>query len=531
MRYITKLTVSFSGLLIIALTSAGLAYWSARSAEHHLEQSRLAHRVHQEYLSLSNNIYQLFKKHSDALVSGNFDRQETISPLLDQIRSNITRLRGLIAREIVYGGERKIADLQLLSQVERQFEALLREFAALQSLEDARGSFATKTQEAQALNQKMNAEFRALISQAVEQEEGEVARTEAEMQAAMIRFEWAAIAAGLLAAITSIFGIALLRRALTLPVQRLLKGAEAVGHGDLGHRIPILGNTEFDRVAKSFNDMAEKVEARQGDLNASRDELEREVSARTEQLEKLLEALRRADANRRRLLADVSHELRTPLTIIRGEADVALRAKHQTEEQYRDVLTRTREAADHTSRIVDDLLFVARQEVGEVRIRREEVDLGELLQSAIEASQGLADPNAEISYASNVEQARLSVDPGRVRQVVMILLENARLYGGSQISVRLDDTPNGYAVSVSDNGTGLAEDDLAHVFERFFRGSNAALRYDGGAGLGLPVAKAIVETHGGQIALTSTPGEGVEARFTLPGRAYLAAVPQAAIRS
>ena len=122
-------------------------------------------------------------------------------------------------------------------------------------------------------------------------------------------------------------------------------------------------------------------------------------------------------------------------------------------------------------------------------------------------------------------------DPGRVRQVVMILLENARLYGGSQISVRLDDTPNGYAVSVSDNGTGLAEDDLAHVFERFFRGSNAALRYDGGAGLGLPVAKAIVETHGGQIALTSTPGEGVEARFTLPGRAYLAAVPQAAIGS
>ena len=225
----------------------------------------------------------------------------------------------------------------------------------------------------------------------------------------------------------------------------------------------------------------------------------------------------------------MSHELRTPLTIIKGEADVALRAKNQTEEQYRDVLQRTREAADHTSRIVDDLLFVARQEVGEVRIRREDVNLRKLLENAIEASRKLAGPNAMISYETHVDEARLSADSGRLRQVVMILLENARLYGGSQIHVRLDDTPNGYAVSVSDNGPGLAEDDLTHVFERFFRGSNAALRYDGGAGLGLPVAKAIVEAHGGQIALTSTPGEGVEARFTLPGRPYLAAAPQAAI--
>ncbi|NJN46852.1 MAG: sensor histidine kinase [Candidatus Competibacteraceae bacterium] len=106
----------------------------------------------------------------------------------------------------------------------------------------------------------------------------------------------------------------------------------------------------------------------------------------------------------------------------------------------------------------------------------------------------------------------------------MILLENALRYGGSKIDVRLDRAPEGYLVAVSDNGPGMAEDEQARAFERFFRGSNAASRYGQGSGLGLPVAKAIVEAHGGKISLTSVPGQGLTVSFALPNRPPLKAV-------
>lgn len=112
----------------------------------------------------------------------------------------------------------------------------------------------------------------------------------------------------------------------------------------------------------------------------------------------------------------------------------------------------------------------------------------------------------------------------RIRQVMLILLENAVHYGGDLIRVGLEQVASGYLVSVADNGPGITKQDQEQAFERFYRGSNAAQRYQRGTGLGLPVAKAIVEAHGGEIALRSAPGEGVTVVFTLPTRPALRAV-------
>lgn len=524
MRYLTKLTLSFSGLLAIALVSAFLAFWSARSAEHHLERSRLAHRVHEQYLSLSNHTYQLFKQFGDALLIGDRDKGSGEARLLRAIRNDFSQLRILIAEEVLLVGDEEIEELELLAEIERQIASLLREFARLQSLRETTDPAGYQAQLSRVLDEEIDADFQALIAEALAEEQEEVDETEAEMYAAVAVFQRAAVVAGLIAAITAAFGILMLRRGLTKPLQRLLDGAEAVGHGDLGHRIEVPGGTELDRVAEAFNQMTGKVAERQELLSASRDALEKEVSRRTAQLEKLLQTLRQTEANRKRLLADVSHELRTPLTIIRGEADVALRGEDAKAEDYREVLIRTREAADHTTRIVDDLLFVARQESGEVRIRPQDLDLAELIGRAVKASAALGFIDKHVEFEVTVAPTRLRADPRRIRQVVTILLENALRYGGQEVRVRLDSAPGGFAITIADDGPGLSEDELAHVFERFFRGSNAAIRYDGGAGLGLPVAKAIVEAHGGQIALTSQPGGGVQARFTLPDRAQLAAV-------
>ncbi len=518
LSYLTKLTLSFSGLLAVALVSAVLAFWSAHLAEHHLERSRLAHRVHEQYLSLSSHTYQLFKQFGDALLIGDRDQGSGEAALLAEIRSDISQLRTLIAEEVQLVGDEEIEELELLARIERHINVLLGEFARLQAGAAGSDPIGYETRLSEILDTRIDAEFQALIEEALAGEEEEVAEAEAELRVAIALFERAAVIAGLIATITAVSGVLVLRRGLTKPLQRLLHGAEAVGRGELGHRIGVPGDTELDRVAEAFNQMIAKVAERQDTLSASHEALEQEVSRRTAQLEKLLHTLRQTEANRKRLLADVSHELRTPLTIIRGEADVALRGGERSAEEYREVLNRTRDAADHTARIVDDLLFVARQEAGEVRIQPKEIDLAELVERAVESGRALDETTKTLTFEKVVQTAMLRADPSRVQQVITILLENALRYGGQEVHVRLDHAPGGFAVTVADNGQGLTEEELAHVFERFFRGSNAAIRYDGGAGLGLPVAKAIVEAHGGRIALTSDPGGGVQARFTLPDR-------------
>ena len=523
MRYLTKLTLSFSGLLAIALVSTFLALWSARSAEDELQRSRLAHRVYEEYLALSSHTYQLFKQFADALLIGDRDRGAGEAHLLGEIRTNFAELRVLTAEEVQLFGEQEVESFQRLALIERHIEVLLEEFYLLQADSGTSDSLVYWERLSNILDEKIDADFQTLINQALAREQEKVAASENAARSAVTFYRAASIVAALLASITAIFGLILLRTGLTQPLQRLISGAEAVGRGELDHRINAPGNTELDSVAQAFNQMIGKVAERQDLLSASRNALEREVSRRTGQLEKLLETLRRTETNRKRLLADVSHELRTPLTIIRGEADVTLRGGRRSVEEYREVLFRTRDAADHTARIVDDLLFVARQESGDVRLRPQEVDLADLVERAVAAGRALGDNTGSVTFEAAVTRSRVRADPSRIRQVITILLENALLYGAREVRVRLDQTPDGFAVTVTDDGPGLADDEIAHVFERFFRGSNAAMRYDGGAGLGLPVAKAIIEAHGGQIALTSEPGDGVEARFTLPSRLRLVA--------
>ncbi len=524
MGYLTKLTLSFCVLLALALSSAFLAFWSARSAEHEMERARLAHRVYEQYLGLSNHTYQLFKQFGDALLIGDQDQGAGEARLTAAIGANFRELRLLIAEEVQLFGSIEVQQFDHLARIERQLDTLQEEFYLLQADPGSSSSLIYWTRLSEILDERIDADFQGMIVEALARERQKVSAAEGAVRDAAVLYQRSALAAAAIASVTALLGILLLGNGLTKPLRRLIAGAEAVGRGELDHRIKVPGNSELDRVAEAFNQMIAKVAERQDTLSASRNALEQEVSRRTAQLEKLLVTLRRTEANRRRLLADVGHELRTPLTIIRGEADVTLRGGDRSVGEYRDVLLRTREAADHTARIVDDLLFVARQEIGEVRVRPQEVDLAELVERAVAAGRTLADTPKAVSFQATVRPALLRVDPNRIRQVVTILLENALRYGHREVLVRLDQTPTGFAVSVVDDGPGLAPEELAHVFERFFRGSNAAIRYDGGSGLGLPVAKAIVEAHGGKIALTSEPGEGVEARFTLPKGPRLAAV-------
>ena len=125
----------------------------------------------------------------------------------------------------------------------------------------------------------------------------------------------------------------------------------------------------------------------------------------------------------------------------------------------------------------------------------------------------------------------MRVDAARIRQALMILLDNAKRYGGDEIHMILETTPSGYRIAVEDNGPGMSDADKEVAFERFFRGSNSAERYDSGLGLGLPIAKGIVEAHGGTVQLEDSPLGGLCAVVHLDGPRRIGRLPKSVKRS
>jgi signal transduction histidine kinase len=375
------------------------------------------------------------------------------------------------------------------------------------------------------LDERVDQDFARLIQEGLDREFGALVKQQALTETRLQFNQWLAVAMAVFGIMTASAALWWLVRDFREPVNRLIDGAEALARGDHAHRIQFVGGRELESVAYALNRMADEIAARQALLEASNQRLEIAVADRTAELERLLATLKEAEDSRKHLLADVSHELRTPLTIIRGEADIALRGADKPPGDYRAALEKCRDAATHTARLVDDLLFIARRESRETRLSIQTVDLVMFLPKVIESCRSLwGSRGVSVIFLSDLDTAVVRADPDRLRQVLMILMDNAQRYGGGQVEVGLTVSPGGYRIAVSDDGPGLTPEEQARVFDRFFRGDNATQRYGAGVGLGLPVAKAIVEAHDGEIAIQSEPGKGVTVSFVLPGRPALRAV-------
>lgn len=518
MRFTTKVVVLFSGVLTLAAISTALVVLGGQQFRHSLDRVDLVHRSYEAHLALSNHTYQLFKQFGDAMMIGDLDQGAMEAELLKSIRSDISRIRQTLIEEIRYFGDDRREDLEHLAKIETKINRLLREYQVVidagipQSAEDwARLS--------RILDERVDQDFARLIQTGLERQYGALLYQRM-LNQERLRFDrFLSVAVAVLGAIAASIALWWLLRSFNKPINQLIDGAEAFAGGDRRHRIALDGGGELDGVAQAFNRMADEISARQEALESANERLESIVATRTAELERLLATLREAEESRKRLLTDVSHELRTPLTIIRGEADIALRGNGKPVAEYRDALERCREAAIHTSRLVDDLLFIARHQSQETRLSLATVDLATFIPKVLEDCHGIwADRQVAVAFNSDLGAAETEADPDRLRQVLMILLDNAHRYGGANIDLRLSRGPDGYQVDVSDNGPGLDAEDLAHVFDRFYRGQSAVQRYGAGVGLGLPVAKAIVEAHGGMMSVASGPGEGLTATFLLPER-------------
>ncbi len=222
----------------------------------------------------------------------------------------------------------------------------------------------------------------------------------------------------------------------------------------------------------------------------------------------------------RRFMADAAHELRTPLSVIRSRAEVALQ-RPRDEQQYAETLQGIEREATRVGRIVEDLLILARADAGERPIERQRVFLDDVTLDAAEAARALAARKKVRVDVEEFEEAPLSGDAILLRQLVLILLDNAIKFspaeGVVRVAVRRD---GGARLTIRDTGPGIPPDQLPHIFERFYRGDAARTRADRGgsegAGLGLSIAKWIADEHGAAIRIDSAPRMGTMVTVSFP---------------
>jgi heavy metal sensor kinase len=231
----------------------------------------------------------------------------------------------------------------------------------------------------------------------------------------------------------------------------------------------------------------------------------------------MLGRLEAAFQRERRFLADASHELRSPLANIRGTIEVALR-RARSGDEYREALAVSLAEVERLSRLVNDLLRLSRADTGQLPFTFTPCQLAAVVEDAVRAHASRAGERSVRLTLDTPEPVEVWGDTDRLREVIDNLVDNALRHTppGSTVAVSVRREGGHARVSVHDSGPGLSPEEQAHVFDRFYRADGSRARHSGGMGLGLSIAKAIVEAHRGQLSVRSVPGEGCSFLVELP---------------
>lgn len=507
----------------MSLSAAALAFWGVTRSHSFLTRSRLAHEQLERQLQLSRHSQQLFKAWTDTLLTEISDRPLGAAYLHKVIDSDLAALQELSEKElaIVAPDERKAesAELERLAQIRQEFQHNLDQLGEVEQLRSRGRPDVAWQRLIDLLKGGIDQKLNELIEVGVADETAEVIRIDADAARLLGRLERVSQIHAVLAVLTTLALVVLLLRGLRAPLAELLRGTAKLAEGDLSHRIAISGRDEFADLGRSFNRMAEDLQGHQKALQDAQANLETQVEDRTEELRQANESLRQIDETRRGFFADISHELRTPLTIIRGEGEIALRGSNKRIPEYKRSIERIVEQAKHLSVLVNDLLFIARQGAGAARLNLQPIDLGDLLKKVCGDANVIAHgKGVDVAFVNGSAHDMVRGDPARLRQLFLVLLDNAVRYSKSKgaVKVEIGNADGEVRVRVSDRGIGIPPEELDGIFERFRRGGNAAAMNEEGLGLGLPVAKAIVEAHKGRIEMASRPGEGTTVTVALP---------------
>jgi heavy metal sensor kinase len=273
--------------------------------------------------------------------------------------------------------------------------------------------------------------------------------------------------------VTSSSGYVMAWRALR-PVDQITSTARTISQSNLDRRLDYSAvDDELGRLINVLNDMFARLE----------------VSFRTQ----------------RRFTADASHELRSPLTALRGEIEIALRRK-RTEPEYRSVLVSALESIDRMTALLDNLLTLARADHGGLELQYRQCSLDEVVHKTVESMRPMFEQQALEVKMDIAPIRKFAADCNWLRQVVRNLLDNALKYSvpGGKVDIKLSQEGDNAVILVKDTGIGIPEEDLPHIFERFYRVDKGRSRKMGGTGLGLSICEEVVRMHGGTIKVSSS---------------------------
>jgi signal transduction histidine kinase len=303
------------------------------------------------------------------------------------------------------------------------------------------------------------------------------------------------VAAGLIAGLTGallLFSglIASMRR----PLEELVEASGRLAGGDRSARVEVGGLSETATLGAAFNEMA--------------DELEQEASQR-DQLDRLKDEF----------VLTASHELRSPLTSVQGFAELLMLERDSLTSRQVETVEIILDNCRHLVRLLNDLLDLARSDAGRLAVTPRPTEVAPLINEAVRTMRAQTESSGQ-TLSAQIEPGLplIDVEADRIRQILVNLLTNAHEYSpaGASIQVAARVVGAEVEIAVSDNGPGIPENQLEHIFERFTRGDAGLTQRVGGTGLGLAISKSLVELHGGTIAVESTPGVGSTFSFRLP---------------
>lgn len=280
---------------------------------------------------------------------------------------------------------------------------------------------------------------------------------------------------------------------VTERIHGLKEAAEKLAQGDLKTRVPIKGKDEVSVLANAFNQMAEQLQAA--------DQKQREL-----------------DTMRRDLIAWVSHDLQTPLASMRAILEAVSDGVVEDPETVKRYLNTAQRDVQNLSALINDLFQMAQLDAGGFPLNKAQSSLGDLVSDTLESFTELA-KQQNIALEGNVDPDvdPVHMDTQAIGRVLNNLIGNAlRHTVKGRVSVRVRRSSQGVEVTVSDTGEGIREQDIQHIFERFYRGEKSRNRGTGGAGLGLAIARGIVRAHGGEIKVESEIGKGTQFTFHIP---------------
>lgn len=291
-----------------------------------------------------------------------------------------------------------------------------------------------------------------------------------------------------------------LSTAITQALNKLVQGAEQLSQGDFSTRVPVDGQDEIAHLANTFNNMAG-------------------------QLEQAVEAERSLDEARRNLVAWASHDLRTPLTSLRVMIDSLADGVVDDPITIQRYINQSQNEIGRMSKLIDDLFELAQLDAGHLDLDFEWITLSDLISDTLESFAARAETRS-VTLAGSVapEVDPVWGAPDKLSRILDNLVSNALRYTpkGETIQLKAEAIEKATIVTVMNTGSEIHPKDLPHIFDRFYRGEKSRARDQedsGGVGLGLAIVKGLVEAHGGEISVKSTPGEGTQFWFSLPGPA------------